>query len=102
MGSNSSRSNILFAGHLLEKIVLDTTSKLYNEKSSSNKKLYLYAGHEFNIAALLSTLGLFVHEVPPYGAYLTMEIHNFTDNYGFKVTCCFILQLLCNFISFIL
>lgn len=72
-------------GSLLEKIVMDTTAKLYDDKSGKNKKLVLYSAHEYNLAAMLHTLDVFIPEVPPYASYIAFEVHNVSNVYTVKV-----------------
>jgi hypothetical protein len=53
---------------------------------SPGKKMYLYSGHELNIAHLLRLLENFdPPQVPKYGAYVTLEIHKINETYGIKV-----------------
>ncbi|XP_063903025.1 venom acid phosphatase Acph-1-like [Zophobas morio] len=70
------------AGYLLQKILKDTQAKI---KKQENKKLYLYSGHEMNVAFILNTFGVFKPHVPPYGSHILLEIHKINGEYGIKM-----------------
>ncbi|RZB39644.1 His Phos 2 domain containing protein, partial [Asbolus verrucosus] len=69
------------SGHLLKKIIIDTLSKI---NGTLNQKLYLYSGHDFNIASLLIALGIFKQHIPPYGSCILIEVHCIRGQYGVK------------------
>ncbi|KAJ8966360.1 hypothetical protein NQ317_011935 [Molorchus minor] len=85
ISTNTTNLRRIISGYLLKKIITDSISKLNNPDSTNNKKLYLYSGHEFNLAALLATLEIFNDpHVPPYGSYITIEIHKINGIDGVK------------------
>lgn len=47
--------------------------------------MYLYSGHENNIAELLMILGVFKPHIPNYGAYIALEIHQIDRVFGVKI-----------------
>ncbi|KAJ8966359.1 hypothetical protein NQ317_011934 [Molorchus minor] len=49
------------------------------------RKLFLYSGHESNIAGFLSTLDIFEPQIPPYGCYILLEIHLVDGVYGIMI-----------------
>ncbi|KAJ8935668.1 hypothetical protein NQ318_012830 [Aromia moschata] len=74
----------LASGFLAKKILDDTVAKTKGDKYKDTK-VFLYSAHESNVAHLLRFLGIFYDHVPPYGSYLTIEVHNQEDTRGFKV-----------------
>lgn len=75
-----------FLGYLLKKIVEDTEKKINNTLEPAERKLFLYAGHENNIASMLTILGVWDNEaVPPYCSYVSIELHNINGTYGLQV-----------------
>ncbi|XP_008192813.3 venom acid phosphatase Acph-1 [Tribolium castaneum] len=70
-------------GYFLQKLIADTNTKI---QTNSGRKIYLYSGHENNIAELLLLLGIFepLH-IPEYGSYLTFEVHKIGDEFGIKI-----------------
>jgi hypothetical protein len=72
------------SGYFIQKIINDTIVKMNG--GSPGKKMYLYSGHELNIAHLLRLLENFdPPQVPKYGAYVTLEIHKINETYGIKI-----------------
>jgi prostatic aicd phosphatase len=65
----------LSSGFLLNKIITDTKLKMQN-LLPQNRKMFLYSGHEYNIVFLMKLLGIYYSHIPPYGAYILVEIHN--------------------------
>lgn len=55
-----------------------------------NRKIFLYSAHEFNVAFMLQTLGIFEPHIPPYASYISFELHKINDDYGFKVIGIFV------------
>lgn len=48
--------------------------------------MFLYSGHETNIAALLLSLDLYkLVDVPGYGSYILVEVHKIDEVHGIKV-----------------
>ncbi|RZC33739.1 venom acid phosphatase Acph-1-like, partial [Asbolus verrucosus] len=74
----------VFLGYFLQKMILDTISKITG--TDKGTKIYLYSAHENNVAELLILLRLFDKpHIPTYGSYITFEIHRFGDFYGVKI-----------------
>ncbi|XP_063903011.1 venom acid phosphatase Acph-1-like [Zophobas morio] len=73
------------SGTLLKKIVDNIEAKVDNQMPLKNRKIYLYSGHEFNIAHLLHTLEVFEPHIPPYGSYILFELHKIDNVTGFKI-----------------
>ncbi|KAJ8984752.1 hypothetical protein NQ317_005017 [Molorchus minor] len=74
----------LASGFLMQKIIDDTIAKAREEKYKETK-VFLYSAHESNVAQMLRFLGIFYSHVPPYGSYLTFEVHNLNGERGFKI-----------------
>ncbi|XP_018578061.1 venom acid phosphatase Acph-1 [Anoplophora glabripennis] len=74
----------LASGFLARKIIGDTKAKIRGEKYSRTK-VFLYSAHESNVAHFLRFLGVFHSHVPPYGSYISVEVHNYNGERGFKV-----------------
>ncbi|XP_025602645.2 venom acid phosphatase Acph-1-like [Athalia rosae] len=74
----------LNGGMLLRKITEDAVA-LRRETLPAGRKIYLYSGHETNIGALLSTLGLYEPHVPAYGSALIVEHWKQARNHFIKV-----------------
>ncbi|RZC35300.1 His Phos 2 domain containing protein [Asbolus verrucosus] len=74
----------LSSGFLLGKIISDTTQKI-EKKLPPNRKMFLYSGHEYNLAYLLRLWGIYYPHVPPYGGYIIIEIHNVNGIRGVKL-----------------
>ncbi|XP_068907608.1 venom acid phosphatase Acph-1-like [Tenebrio molitor] len=74
------------AGYLLQKIVHDTQLKVNaSDKVSEERKMYLYSGHEMNIALLLNTLEIFQPHYPPYCSCILIEVHRINNQLGIKI-----------------
>ncbi|KAJ8937380.1 hypothetical protein NQ314_011928, partial [Rhamnusium bicolor] len=65
----------LASGFLIKKILDDTSKKIGGDEYKETK-VFLYSAHESNVASILRFLGIFYSHVPPYGSYITIEIHN--------------------------
>ncbi|KAJ3664726.1 hypothetical protein Zmor_000274 [Zophobas morio] len=65
----------LSSGFLLKKIIRDTRNKIRGILPE-NRKIFLYSGHEFTITFLMHLWGVFYPHLPPYSAYILIEIHN--------------------------
>lgn len=65
-------------------IIADTKNKILSS-DKEGRKMYLYSGHENNIAELLMSLGVFQPHIPNYGAYLVLEIHQIGGVFGVKI-----------------
>lgn len=79
------------AGYFLKEVIDNTHFKI--NSTSQTPKLFLYSGHEFNVGSILSTLNVFEEHLPPYSAYILIELHKKDNLYGIKVSTIFS----CNF-----
>ncbi|XP_066143424.1 venom acid phosphatase Acph-1-like [Euwallacea fornicatus] len=83
--TNNTELRKIISGYLLKKIIFDTKNHL-DGKNPQGRKMYIYSGHETNIAPFLLSLGVFqVTDVPPYGSYILLEIHKIDNVYGVKI-----------------
>ncbi|KAF5298672.1 hypothetical protein FQR65_LT09652 [Abscondita terminalis] len=75
----------LGSGALLRKILNDTANKITNKTQPPERKLYIYSGHDFNIAFMQSILGVFTKARPAYASCLILEVHEIENVYGIKI-----------------
>ncbi|KAK9754324.1 Histidine phosphatase superfamily (branch 2) [Popillia japonica] len=75
----------LSGGFILRRIVEETTAKLEDLPTMTDRRINLYSGHDFTIIALLSALGVYKPHHPPYGAYIILEVHKIGNRHGIKV-----------------
>lgn len=47
--------------------------------------MYLYSAHDITVASLLINLGIFKRHLPPYGCYVSLEVHKIEGVHGIKV-----------------
>jgi len=72
-------------GYFLNKVIEDTKRKIISS-NLPGRKMYLYSGHENNVAELLMSLNIFdTPHVPNYGAWVSIEVHFINNVYGVKV-----------------
>ncbi|KAJ8945843.1 hypothetical protein NQ318_009584 [Aromia moschata] len=71
------------SGYLLKKILDDGTSKIKN--AESEKKLYLYSGHESTVGYMMDALGIAEQRVPPYGCALSFELWKLDNEYYIRL-----------------
>jgi prostatic aicd phosphatase len=86
--------NVVCLGTLLKNIIHSSKGKISGDLLPKNRKLFLYSGHELNIAHMLHVLDVFIPHIPPYGSYILFELHKMDDVAGLKVPtrfCQFIL-----------
>ncbi|XP_012285660.1 venom acid phosphatase Acph-1 isoform X2 [Orussus abietinus] len=74
----------LNGGVLVRKISLDMVD-VRNGKMDPKRKLYLYSGHETNVAALLSALGVYEPHVPQYSSAVIIELMQWGAVYYVRV-----------------
>ncbi|XP_022919448.2 venom acid phosphatase Acph-1-like [Onthophagus taurus] len=75
----------LTSGFLVSTILNNTDCTINNLNSScNNTKIYLYSGHDTNIAGLLAFLDNFVPHNPNYGAHIIIEVHNISGEIYLK------------------
>ncbi|XP_077286082.1 venom acid phosphatase Acph-1-like [Arctopsyche grandis] len=63
-------------GTLLQKMITDSYNKIKKTLNPQGRKMYLYSGHENNVAAILACAGVFEPHQPPYGATFLLELHH--------------------------
>lgn len=86
----------------MKKILTDTELKMTG-KAYEARKIFLYSGHEHNLASMLHFLGIYKEpHVPSYGAHLLFEIHQLEQSYGLKVTPFLIRSSFTSFSCFII
>lgn len=78
---------------LVTKTMLDFITGTLNDE----RKIYLYSGHETNVAAVLKALQLYRPHVPEYSSGVILELHEINSEYYIKV--CINLQVLVLFKS---
>lgn len=69
-------------GNLLGKMINDTIMHITNDLPQA-RKMFLYAGHDFNVVPFVAALGNPVSETP-YTAHVILEVHNVDDEYYIK------------------
>lgn len=57
--------------------------------NSPDTKIYLYSGHETNIASLLQAFGVYEPHVPKYSSAIIMELQEINQEYYVKVSVCY-------------
>ncbi|XP_066158315.1 venom acid phosphatase Acph-1-like [Euwallacea fornicatus] len=84
--TNNTAIRRLSAGFLIRKILADTKAKINGTLSPSSRKLFLYSGHELNIASTLLTLDAYkLTDIPPYGSHIIFEVHEISGVWGIKL-----------------
>lgn len=78
------------SGYLLAKILKDTISKVQNILQPSDRKIFLYSGHETTLGYMMEALQVFKAHIPPYASALIFEVHKNNDGHFLKVS------VLCN------
>lgn len=63
----------------------DSKGKVSGTLVPKNRKIFLYSGHEVNLANMLHTLEVFKPQIPPYASYILFELHIIDEVPGFKV-----------------
>lgn len=71
-------------GRFWKKVIADTERKIYQDLDCS-KKMFIYSGHDINIASALISLDNFKQHLPDYGSNILIEIHKIQDTYGVKI-----------------
>ncbi|XP_024143010.1 lysophosphatidic acid phosphatase type 6 [Oryzias melastigma] len=72
----SNRENLqLSVGPLLHTLLGNMDEKLQGTSSEPNRKLFLYSAHDTTLIPCLMALGIFDMKWPPYGADITVELH---------------------------
>ncbi|KAJ3592363.1 hypothetical protein NHX12_007490 [Muraenolepis orangiensis] len=72
----SKRENLqLCVGPLLHMLMGNMEEKLQGTAAEPDRKLFLYSAHDTTLIPCLMALGLFDMRWPPYGADITLELH---------------------------
>lgn len=71
-------------GYLLQSILTEMLNTTQN-KAPADRRVYLYAGHEFNIAISQILLGVYNKEAPPFASFMIYELHEINGVYGVKI-----------------
>lgn len=68
-------------------LLRNITESMFDRINNINikKKINLFGGHEFNIAALLNTMGLFEPHVPEYSSAIFVELLADNEDHYVKV-----------------
>lgn len=64
----------LSGGVFLKRIIDDMKAVVVNDTSSEARKINLFSGHWYNVAAILNALGLFVPHMPQYSSAVIVEL----------------------------
>ncbi len=67
-----------FSGPLLDTFITDMKMKVRNE---FNQTLHLYSGHDITVGCLLTTLGVFNWQTPPYSCAVLIELRKKNEDY---------------------
>ncbi|XP_018324177.1 prostatic acid phosphatase-like isoform X2 [Agrilus planipennis] len=63
----------------------DTMSKINGSLIPQNRKLFLYSAHDYNLASILGTLGVFPNKLPNYGSQVIIEVRYVDGEYGMQI-----------------
>lgn len=69
----------------MQKILNEAKNKTNGYLHSPDNKIFLYSGHDMNIAHTLRALKSFKPHVPAYASHIIFEVHRIDSEYGFKV-----------------
>ncbi|KAL1492963.1 hypothetical protein ABEB36_011119 [Hypothenemus hampei] len=84
--TNTTSLKQIAGGFLIRKILEDAEALINGTLSPANRKLFLYSGHEMNVATLLLTLGAYhVTDIPAYGSHVIVEVHKIDGIWGIKL-----------------
>ncbi|GAB1867870.1 Lysosomal acid phosphatase [Camponotus japonicus] len=72
----------LFAGPLIRAM---TDNMITAQNVNSDTKIYLYGGHETNIASLLQAFGVYEPHVPEYSSAIIMELQEINQEFYVKL-----------------
>ncbi|XP_025075238.1 LOW QUALITY PROTEIN: uncharacterized protein LOC105431612 [Pogonomyrmex barbatus] len=74
----------LNAGPMVRDIT-DNMIAAQNPIAAPNTKMYLYSGHETNVANMLHALGVYKPHVPEYSSAVILELQRIGENYYVKI-----------------
>lgn len=66
--------------------MIDNMIAAQNSINAPPTKIYLYSGHESNIAALLHAFNVYEPHVPEYSSAIILELHQIGTEYYVKVS----------------
>lgn len=66
-----------------------TDNMITAQNVNSDTKIYLYSGHETNIASLLQAFGVYEPHVPEYSSAIIMELQEINQEFYVKVSVCY-------------
>lgn len=78
-------------GTLLQKMLKDSYATIKGTLEPKGRKMFLYSGHENNVAALLACSGVFEAHQPQYASTYILELHQQIKSkaYVFRVSIAF-------------
>lgn len=87
LNAYNEKLNRLKGGVLLKKLLSDWKTKADGTLKPSQRKAYLYGGHDSTIANILSTLKVWDPQIPEYGITILLELSKdrITNEYGLEV-----------------
>lgn len=90
--------NIYNISHDSGPIIRDMTDNMITAQNanSPDTKIYLYSGHETNIASLLQAFGVYEPHVPEYSSAIIVELQEINEEYYVKVSVSSIVELFNN------
>lgn len=80
----NTRLRRLYGGPYL-RIITEKLAALRQGTMQDQKKMYLYSGHESNVAAVLNSLGVYQPHVPEYSSAVIIEMHYLNNTFYVKV-----------------
>lgn len=84
--TNNTALRRIMAGYFLRKVLDDTKSKIDGTLSPSQRKVFVYSGHEINVASVLLSLDAYkLSSIPNYGSNVLLEVHKVKGIYGLKL-----------------
>ncbi|CAH0561082.1 unnamed protein product [Brassicogethes aeneus] len=74
----------LFTGYLMKFMVNEMNEKI-TDRQNNRKKMVLYSAHDLQVMCFLIAIGYCNIEIPPYAAYILVELHEIDNVFGVKV-----------------
>nr|XP_034186973.1 venom acid phosphatase Acph-1-like [Osmia lignaria] len=65
--------------------VTKTMLNFITDRVENERKMYLYSGHESNVAAVMQSLRVYYPHVPEYSSALILELHKIDNEYYVKI-----------------